>query len=49
MKQTLDEESIKSLVEYRIKPSHETMQEARLMIDQGYLNGAINRMYYACY
>jgi len=25
------------------------MLEARLMIDQGYLNGAINRLYYAFY
>ena len=49
MKQTLDEESIKGLVAYRIQRSKETMLEARLMIDQGYLNGAINRLYYACY
>lgn len=25
------------------------MMEARLMINEGYLNGAINRLYYACY
>ena len=49
MKQTLDEESIKGLVAYRIQRSKETMSEARLMIDQGYLNRAINRLYYACY
>ena len=49
MKQTLDEESINGLVNYRIQRSKETMLEARLMIDQGYLNGAINRLYYACY
>jgi len=49
MKQTLDEESIIGLVNYRIQRSKETMLEARLMIDQGYLNGAINRLYYACY
>jgi len=48
MKQTLDDESIKGLVAYRIQRSKETMLEARLMIDECYLNGAINRLYYAC-
>lgn len=49
MKQKLDEESIKGLVAYRVQRSKETMLEARLMINEGYLNGAINRLYYACY
>jgi len=49
MKQTLDEESIHGLLNYRIQRSKETLREARLMIDEGYLNGAINRLYYACY
>lgn len=49
MKQTIDEESINGLVVYRIQRSKETMAEARLMIDEGYLNGGINRLYYACY
>jgi len=49
MKQTIDEESINGLVVYRIQRSKETMAEAILMIDEGYLNGAINRLYYACY
>lgn len=49
MKQTLDEESINGLVNYRIERSRETMLEAKLMIEGGYLNGAINRLYYACY
>jgi len=49
MKRTLDEDSIKGLVVYRIQRSKETMLEARLMINEGYLNGAINRLYYACY
>ena len=38
MKQTLDEESIQGLVNYRIERSKETLREARLMIDEGYLN-----------
>ncbi len=49
MKQTLDKESLNGLVLYRIQRSKETLAEARLMIDGGYLNGAINRLYYACY
>jgi uncharacterized protein (UPF0332 family) len=49
MKRTLDEESINGLVSYRIQRSKETIMEARLMINEGYLNGAINRLYYACY
>jgi len=49
MKRTLDEESINGLVAYRIQRSKETIMEARLMINEGYLNGAINRLYYACY
>lgn len=44
MKRTLDEESINGLVSYRIQRSKETMLEARLMINEGYLNGAINRL-----
>jgi len=38
MRQTLDEESINGLVTYRIQRSKETMSEARLMIDEGYLD-----------
>ncbi|MEI6752515.1 MAG: hypothetical protein WCK78_05045 [Paludibacter sp.] len=49
MKETLDQESINGLVAYRVERSKETMSEAILMIDEGFLNGAINRLYYACY
>jgi len=49
MKQTLDDESINGLVLYRIQRSKDTLAEAKLMIDEGYLNGAINRLYYSCY
>lgn len=49
MKETLDQESVNGLVAYRVERSKETLLEARLMIDEGFLNGAINRLYYACY
>ncbi len=48
MKQSLDEESIIGLVNYRIERSIQTLSEAKLMLDEGCLNGAINRLYYAC-
>lgn len=49
MKEHLDNESIRSLVAYRIQRSHETMEEARYMLEGGYCNAAINRIYYASF
>lgn len=49
MKQQLDEESINSLVNYRIKRAKETLHEADALIVGGYNNAAVNRLYYACY
>ena len=37
------------LVKLRIENAHQTMKEAKLMIDNEFWNAAINRMYYACY
>lgn len=45
----LDDESRKSLVEYRLERAYETMKEAALLTDKGYYNAAVNRLYYACY
>lgn len=49
MKEQLDEHSIKSLVSYRIKRAHETLEEAQYMFDGGYHNAAVNRLYYSCF
>ncbi len=49
MKHKLDQESIEALVKYRTQRSKETLSESKLMVESGYLNGAINRLYYACY
>lgn len=49
MKQTMDEESIKSLVNYRINRAYETIDEAKSIMESGFYNTAINRLYYACY
>jgi hypothetical protein len=37
------------LVRYRVDRADETFREAELMLQHGYLNGALNRLYYACF
>lgn len=49
MKETLDEQSRKELVVYRLDRADETMQEASLMAKEGHYNAAVNRLYYACF
>lgn len=49
MKQQLDTDSIKALVTYRIQRAKDTLDEADVLINDGYYNAAINRLYYACY
>jgi uncharacterized protein (UPF0332 family) len=39
----------KDLVRYRMERAMETLQEARLMLENGHLYGAANRIYYACF
>lgn len=49
MKETLDEQSRRDLVKYRIDRAYETLKEADLLADNGFYNVAVNRLYYACY
>ena len=49
MSETLDEQSRKELIGYRLGRANETMQEARLLAKEGYYNAAVNRLYYACF
>lgn len=49
MTQQWDNESKRALIAYRIKRADDTLKEAELMFQEGYYNGAINRLYYACY
>jgi len=49
MKQQMDLESKNALIEYRINRAKETIEEAKHIIESGYYNTAINRLYYACY
>ena len=37
------------LISLRLENSQSAMQEAKLLIDNGYWNAAVNRMYYGCY
>lgn len=49
MKEALDEQSRIGLVRYRMERASETMEEARILADNGYYNAAVNRLYYACF
>lgn len=44
--QTFSKEDI---IEYRIQKSRDLLDEIRFLIDNGFANTAISRMYYACY
>jgi len=40
---------LSKLVRYRLDRANETLKEARLLFDNGYLHAAVNRLYYACF
>ena len=45
----MDEEYKKAIVKYRLEKSDELLKEVRLLIDNGFANASVSRMYYACY
>lgn len=49
MSETLDEQSRKALVKYRLDRAYETLVEADLLTKEGHHNAAANRLYYACF
>lgn len=49
MTEQWDKESKEALIAYRINRTDETLREAELMYNEGHYNGAVNRLYYACY
>lgn len=49
MKEKMDEESKKALIEYRMQRAYETLKEARVMKQEAFYNATVNRLYYACY
>lgn len=49
MKESLDQERRDSLIAYRIEMAYGSLEEAKLMMQGGFYNASINRLYYACY
>ncbi len=49
MKETLDEQSRASLVNYRLERASEALEEADILKKESHFNAAINRLYYACF
>ena len=39
----------KELVKYRLERAFQTIDEAKLLFDSGYINAYVNRLYYACF
>ena len=39
----------KVLIRYRLERAHEALQEARILLAEGYANTFVNRVYYACF
>jgi uncharacterized protein (UPF0332 family) len=42
-------EEIRILINYRLERASEAIEEAKLLLDQGYANTFVNRLYYACF
>jgi len=37
------------LVNYRFERAHESLEEAKILLEQGHANTFVNRLYYACF
>jgi uncharacterized protein (UPF0332 family) len=37
------------LIRYRLNKAQTTLQEAKSLADNGYWNGAVNRLYFSCF
>lgn len=49
MKQQLDDNTRKSIVEYRLSRCREALREVEYLVNGGFYNSAVSRLYYACY
>lgn len=38
-----------ALVNYRFERAHESLEEAKILLEQGHANTFVNRLYYACF
>jgi uncharacterized protein (UPF0332 family) len=49
MNESLNEQNRIDLTIYRLERAEESLQEARILVEQAHFNAAINRLYYACF
>ncbi len=49
MKEDMTAEQRSDLVAYYFERAHESVEEAKYLRDGGYYNGAVTRLYYACF
>lgn len=42
-------EEIRTLAIYRLERAHESLEEAKLLLQSGHANTFVNRLYYACF
>ena len=49
MNESLNEQNRIDLTNYRLERAEESLQEARILVEQVHFNAAINRLYYACF
>lgn len=42
-------QEMKALILYRLERSHEALEEAHILLEKGYANTFVNRLYYACF
>ena len=45
----MNDDERNELISLRLENSQSAMQESKLLIDNGYWNAAVNRMYYGCF
>ncbi len=42
-------EEIRTLITYRLERAFESLEEAKILLEQGHVNTFVNRLYYACF
>ncbi|MBI5374103.1 MAG: HEPN domain-containing protein [Candidatus Schekmanbacteria bacterium] len=42
-------EEVKALIKYRLERAYESLDEAKLLLEQEHANTFVNRLYYACF
>jgi len=42
-------QEMRSLILYRLSRAHEALEEAKILLKEGYANTFVNRIYYACF